>query len=149
MKICPFCGAEIHEQAVMCVHCNATLEQPPAASAKSDVNLCPNCGNECIKEAIICVKCGQSLEKKPQPKNNSVAGDKKSSNAGKVVAIIAIISGLVGVIGNVANLISSITYSFDVATVIFNLIYLAGSALVFAGFIIRKNSILPAPGAPR
>ena len=40
MKFCPFCGAQIDEKAVICVHCGRSLNQAPAAqnNVEGDTN---------------------------------------------------------------------------------------------------------------
>lgn len=77
MKVCPFCKAEILDEAVYCVHCKNNLTNMPEQpeQQKKDKKICPVCGNECHKDAVICVKCGRSFSntKLPLKKNNKKA----------------------------------------------------------------------------
>ena len=50
---CRNCGAEVAEQAVMCVACGV----PPRGGNK----FCQNCGSETNSAAEICIKCGVRL----------------------------------------------------------------------------------------
>ena len=38
MKYCVHCGAEIHDEAVVCVKCGCSVEQPVPTPAKQDGN---------------------------------------------------------------------------------------------------------------
>ena len=145
MKICPFCGAEVHEMAVMCVHCKAMLNAAPTMPNVSDANICPNCGNECIKEAIICVRCGQSLEKNKTPVNNQPVAKKKRDGIDKTVGVGAICFAIIGIISGISSLFSVFSYGYEL-TIITTLISFIGSICVCMGFIIRKNNVLPGIG---
>lgn len=81
MKNCPFCGSEIVDEAILCIHCNSYLEDEKNVVANSDYIVCPNCKNECIKDAAICVQCGKPLAKQMNNKQ------KKDGSAFKIAAV--------------------------------------------------------------
>lgn len=39
MKYCQYCGGEVHEEAVICIHCGRTIENKPAHKNNSDTLL--------------------------------------------------------------------------------------------------------------
>ncbi len=53
---CRSCGQQIHDEAVVCVHCGV-----PVGKGKE---FCPNCGGNVHPEAVVCVRCGVELKKK-------------------------------------------------------------------------------------
>ena len=53
---CRSCGQQIHDEAVVCVHCGV-----PVGKGNG---YCPNCGGETHPEAVVCVHCGVELKKK-------------------------------------------------------------------------------------
>lgn len=38
MKFCQYCGAEVHEEAVVCVHCGRSIDQPKKSGSQSNAN---------------------------------------------------------------------------------------------------------------
>lgn len=65
---CRYCGKEIADQAVICIHCGCN----PRAGNKN----CWNCGAETANNAGICLKCGVALTPAvdPNAKSRLVAG---------------------------------------------------------------------------
>lgn len=54
MKYCKNCGAELNENAVVCIKCGVLVGEGN--------KFCPNCGAEPDPLAAICVKCGYELK---------------------------------------------------------------------------------------
>lgn len=116
---CRNCGAEMHENAVVCVKCGV---QKNGAS-----NFCQNCGNPTNTEAVVCVNCGVSLAKKGSSSSGGtgVKGEKTKMVAG----LLAIFLGHLGLhefyLGNKQKAIYKI-----VATVISALLFLVGIGII-------------------
>ncbi len=142
MKFCPSCGGEVHDQAVICVHCGVSL----AANVVSDKRYCSSCGAECHKDAVICVGCGQLLEKKPVSGSAAVAEGIKKAGSGKVVWVIALILCGIGAISLLANFIRMISRGEDFIYILTAFLSLISSGLIVGGFIVRKSSPLPGIG---
>lgn len=149
MKTCHSCGAEIHDQSVLCVHCGASQEVLPVVDTVAGINICPNCGNECHKDAIICVNCGQSIvrtESKEKPKQKS--RHYNSDKAKKVISIIAIILIASQIFANLLQIgkqIEYLTYGYIEGFIPYA-ITVVSYILILIGFIIRKNNKLPGIG---
>jgi len=64
MKFCGNCGAEIADEAVVCIKCGCSVGKviPNKQTAIQKTKFCGNCGAEILNEAVICVKCGCSVE---------------------------------------------------------------------------------------
>lgn len=133
MKNCPYCNAEILDEAVFCVHCQSPLTSNVAEETSSDINKCPHCGNECDKNAILCVKCGGLLEKKANKNKNNTSSGKE-----KIIYIINIVLCALGAVGSIIIL-------FDYRS-LYNFVTAIGAAVVFVGLIIGKKNIIPAIG---
>ena len=145
MKTCHSCGAELHEQAVLCIHCGASQEVIPVVDVVNNVNTCPYCGYGCHKDAIICVNCGKSLVRK----ENNVASKHQISGKGKkaisVIAIILFVSQTLANLLQIEKQIEQLTYGY-METFIPYIITVISYILILIGFIIRKNNKLPGIG---
>jgi len=60
---CPYCHAEIKEDAKFCPHCGSGVEEKIKEIQKEDLvaRHCANCGVELLDEAKFCAKCGQKV----------------------------------------------------------------------------------------
>ena len=56
MKLCPYCGSELNDDAKFCGECGAKKPEPKAA----DTWDCPACGNKGIT-GKFCGECGASM----------------------------------------------------------------------------------------
>ena len=108
---CPYCGSEIHDQAVLCVHCGKQLSSQFAQNVPKETKTCPNCGSECYKDAVICVKCGTAFTKNEQLNKNITS--RRKNNKGKQAAF-AILSVIFYALSTGGGLYYAFTYSFEV-----------------------------------
>lgn len=53
MKYCTHCGAELNDDAVVCIKCGCGVA--------GKVKYCTHCGAEVNEDAVVCIKCGCSL----------------------------------------------------------------------------------------
>lgn len=115
---CRNCGAEMNENAVVCVKCGV---QKNGAS-----NFCQNCGKPTNPEAIVCVSCGVSLTQKGGASGGTGV---KSQKTKMVAGLLAIFLGHLGLhefyLGNKQKAIYKI-----VATVIAAILFLAGIGII-------------------
>lgn len=68
---CRNCGAEIYENAAVCVHCGSAVG--------TGANFCPCCGAQTMPGAAVCLNCGVALAPAPcvyqgQQKSKIAAG---------------------------------------------------------------------------
>ena len=116
---CRNCGAEMNENAVVCVKCGV--------QKNGSSNFCQNCGNPTNPEAVVCINCGVSLAKKGASSGQSGETGEKTK---MVAGLLAIFLGHLGLhefyLGNKQKAIYKI-----VATVIAALLFVvAGIGLI-------------------
>ncbi len=60
---CPYCHAEISDDAKFCPHCGSDVEEKLKEIQEKDLvaKHCANCGVELLEEAKFCAKCGQKV----------------------------------------------------------------------------------------
>lgn len=143
MKFCSSCGAQIHENAVICVSCGAA-QTSAAPAVPNGKKFCPVCGNESIKEAVICVKCGSPFAPQTATQGRPVR-QKTPASPAKIVSVIAIVLAAFGLLSILASVITLLVNSASVSPVNM-LISAAVSVCTLVGFIKMKNNILPGVG---
>ena len=139
--ICPNCGAEVHDQAVLCVHCGNQLVSHPVQTGSTNFKTCPACGNECHKDAVVCVKCGTAFAKeKPSAKA------KPQNDKGKRIAF-AILSAIFFAAAYGMSIISNIRSAIYGKEFI-GLLVAIPLLIAFIGLIIfaKKRNPLPSIG---
>ena len=80
---CNNCGAEINENAAVCLKCGVY--------AGAGGNFCPNCGEPTAPNASVCTNCGVALV---NTKNPSGASSGKSK---MIAGLLAILLGALGI----------------------------------------------------
>lgn len=140
MKNCPFCNAEIFDEAIFCVQCKSSLPTNEVASTNPNVKICSACGNECDNNAILCVKCGTLLDNKVNTNNNQVKGKER------IVSIIAIVLCAIGALSGIIVVISSLVDGSYFANIISSIVSAIGAIVVTVGLIAGKKNKLPAIG---
>lgn len=122
---CTNCGAEISDNAVVCVKCGCS----PTANA----NYCRNCGAETAKGAVACVKCGCALNGA-----HAVTG-KEGSNRWTIALILNIFLGCYGIhnfyLGNTKTGVMQLvlTIVLWIVSVIF---WIVGAFLIFPWILL-------------
>ena len=120
---CTNCGAELSDNAVVCVKCGCS----PAGNG----NYCGNCGAETAKGAVACVKCGCAL--------GSVANGKES-NRWLVTLLLNIFLGTLGVhnfyVGNTKAGVWQLLITLVLCLPGYILSYVLGAFLIFPLFFV-------------
>lgn len=130
MKKCHFCGAEIVDEAVLCVHCNSYLEDKKAVTNNDSYVVCPKCQNKCIKDAVICVECGEPLIKEKTRKDRTF------------LKILAIIIFVIDIVSSVLTLIGNFYYGYTslYPTLVISAIgSMVSAIIVIVGLSSNKN----------
>lgn len=100
---CCHCGKEIHDEAVVCVHCGHNVDLRPRIVEPINIKVkkyCQYCGNEVNDNAEICLKCGcrtglkHDEEIVEEEEENNDFGDNESKTA--VGVLMALFLGLIG-----------------------------------------------------
>ncbi len=141
---CPYCGADIQDQAVLCVHCGEQLSSQPTQPVLRNTKICPKCGNECHKDAVICVKCGTMFAKETHPTKNKKP--KKTHNKEKRIAF-ACLSAIFFALAHWEIVFNGIRQVMRLQEKV-DLTYIIPLILIFAGLIIfaKKKNPLPSIG---
>lgn len=84
-KHCANCGAEIDQNAVICVKCGANPVRKPLGK---DSKFCVHCGEKIDLNAEVCIKCGVK-----QVKQKGGSTGEKSPVTAAILALIAPIFG--------------------------------------------------------
>ena len=81
MKYCDKCGAEMLDEAVMCVKCGNTVgAEGKAKEIVYNERYCTKCGAKVFQETVVCPHCGC-------PMGNANVGKGKEKNKGIDIAI--------------------------------------------------------------
>ena len=95
---CRKCGKEIHNQAVICVHCGCETN----GQRTSDDKYCKICGAEITETTEVCMGCGCKLpancEIEPQTYNDEVQSNESSHDKSTEGFLLAFFLGLIGLI---------------------------------------------------
>lgn len=77
---CSYCGREVNEHAVVCIHCGCaikkvnTYDKIERMGGKTEMKYCANCGKELVDGAVVCVGCGCAVDE------SSILGDAGKEN---------------------------------------------------------------------
>lgn len=82
---CQKCGNEIHDSAVVCVHCGQPTQNAAPAQNKP-VAYCRNCGKAIDPHAVVCVHCGCAIAQKKEESNSTLL---------KVLSFLVPIAGVI------------------------------------------------------
>lgn len=115
---CRNCGAEMNENAAVCLKCGA--------AKNSGKGFCENCGNAVDENAVVCLKCGAAISNKG---GSGKIGDKQKIVAG----LLAIFLGHLGVHWFYLGLKKKGTTNIILSVASALLIFLGG--IGFIGFI--------------
>ena len=64
MRICPYCGGSVEDNAIFCGNCGASIPAPQAAA--QGTIFCPTCGERLPANSPFCMNCGTSLSSSQQ-----------------------------------------------------------------------------------
>ena len=124
---CTNCGAEISDNAVVCVKCGCD----PAGNVK----YCANCGAEAANGAVACVKCGCALSGSKNPVANGA-----ESNRWLISLLLCIFLGTLGIhnfyVGNTKTGVWQLLITLLVCIPGYILSYVLGAFLIFPFFFV-------------
>ncbi len=79
MKYCRHCGAQMQDEAKVCLTCGISEGTP----VKKEFAYCSHCGEQMNSQAAICVKCG--FEQKASSKEDEKEGKLTRVKKGKIL----------------------------------------------------------------
>ncbi len=85
MKFCRHCGAEMQDEAKVCLSCGIS----EGTTVKKETAYCYHCGSAMDSQASICVKCGYE-----QKKSKGADGDGKITRTKKGKILAGVCSGI-------------------------------------------------------
>ena len=105
MRICPYCGSPVEDDALFCTNCGANVSAPQAAP-QQDPAFCPNCGARLPAGSAFCTNCGANVRSAPAPAAQKPGGRMTPRIIGISAAAVAVIA-LAAAIWLIPNLFAS------------------------------------------